>query len=177
MKKLIIIAIIAMIAMIGTTSAVASNIVDEFGVKYDYEQAIAPNTTYICGVTLEGGPTTGDIQYVILPYNPVLTINQLKTTATLDGNDPFTELGVFEVNMTGPATIGNIYTVTVETYLITENEEAQPTSTLIAISEVDLEYEATGTQRFTPIPEFPTIALPVAAILGLAFFMQRRKEE
>jgi hypothetical protein len=27
------------------------------------------------------------------------------------------------------------------------------------------------------IPEFPTIALPVAAILGLAFFMQRRKDE
>ena len=27
------------------------------------------------------------------------------------------------------------------------------------------------------IPEFPTVALPVAAILGLAFFMQRRKEE
>ncbi|AFV22866.1 hypothetical protein Mpsy_0657 [Methanolobus psychrophilus R15] len=26
------------------------------------------------------------------------------------------------------------------------------------------------------IPEFPTLALPVAAILGLAFFMQRRKE-
>lgn len=26
------------------------------------------------------------------------------------------------------------------------------------------------------IPEFPTIALPVVAILGLAFFMQRRKE-
>jgi hypothetical protein len=26
------------------------------------------------------------------------------------------------------------------------------------------------------IPEFPTIALPVAAIIGLAFFMQRRKE-
>ena len=27
------------------------------------------------------------------------------------------------------------------------------------------------------VPEFPTIALPVAAILGLAFFFQRRKEE
>ncbi|WP_242492487.1 PEF-CTERM sorting domain-containing protein [Methanolobus psychrotolerans] len=26
------------------------------------------------------------------------------------------------------------------------------------------------------IPEFPTIALPIAAILGLAFFFQRRKE-
>jgi hypothetical protein len=29
----------------------------------------------------------------------------------------------------------------------------------------------------TAIPEFPTVALPIAAILGLAFFMQRRKEE
>lgn len=28
----------------------------------------------------------------------------------------------------------------------------------------------------TEIPEFPTIALPVAAILGLAFIFQRRKE-
>ncbi|WP_369076076.1 PEF-CTERM sorting domain-containing protein [Methanolobus sediminis] len=26
------------------------------------------------------------------------------------------------------------------------------------------------------IPEFPTIAIPVAAIIGLAFFMQRRKD-
>jgi hypothetical protein len=31
--------------------------------------------------------------------------------------------------------------------------------------------------KITSIPEFPTIALPVAAIIGLAFFMQRRKEE
>ena len=29
----------------------------------------------------------------------------------------------------------------------------------------------------TAIPEFPTIALPVAAILGLAFIFQRRREE
>jgi hypothetical protein len=28
----------------------------------------------------------------------------------------------------------------------------------------------------TNIPEFPTIALPIAAIIGLAFIMQRRKE-
>ena len=26
------------------------------------------------------------------------------------------------------------------------------------------------------IPEFPTVALPIASILGLAFFFQRRKE-
>ncbi|MHC1576048.1 MAG: PEF-CTERM sorting domain-containing protein, partial [Methanosarcinaceae archaeon] len=27
------------------------------------------------------------------------------------------------------------------------------------------------------IPEFPTVALPIAAILGLAFFFQRRRNE
>ncbi|WP_406662404.1 PEF-CTERM sorting domain-containing protein [Methanolobus sp. ZRKC3] len=36
----------------------------------------------------------------------------------------------------------------------------------------DLEYDT----ECNEIPEFPTIALPVAAILGLAFFFQRRKE-
>ena len=34
-----------------------------------------------------------------------------------------------------------------------------------------------ATSDTTAVPEFPTIALPVAAILGLAFFFQRRREE
>ncbi|WP_321430949.1 PEF-CTERM sorting domain-containing protein [uncultured Methanolobus sp.] len=34
-----------------------------------------------------------------------------------------------------------------------------------------------STSDVTAVPEFPTIALPVAAILGIAFFMQRRKDE
>jgi hypothetical protein len=33
-----------------------------------------------------------------------------------------------------------------------------------------------GDGGFNEIPEFPTVALPIAAILGLAFFFQRRKE-
>ncbi|MDG6242952.1 MAG: PEF-CTERM sorting domain-containing protein [Methanolobus sp.] len=33
-----------------------------------------------------------------------------------------------------------------------------------------------GNGGIEEIPEFPTIALPIAAILGLAFFFQRRKE-
>ena len=32
-------------------------------------------------------------------------------------------------------------------------------------------------QGFEAIPEFPTVALPIAAILGLAFFFQRRRNE
>ncbi len=34
----------------------------------------------------------------------------------------------------------------------------------------------TGGPGEVPIPEFPTVALPIAAILGLAFLFQRRKE-
>ncbi|MDP2217545.1 MAG: PEF-CTERM sorting domain-containing protein [Methanolobus sp.] len=33
-----------------------------------------------------------------------------------------------------------------------------------------------GGSGINEIPEFPTVALPIAAILGLAFFFQRRKE-
>ena len=43
----------------------------------------------------------------------------------------------------------------------------------------DLSVGATAllTVPLTAIPEFPTIALPIAAILGLAFIFQRRRDE
>ncbi|MDI3487126.1 MAG: hypothetical protein PWQ50_2346 [Methanolobus sp.] len=40
----------------------------------------------------------------------------------------------------------------------------------------ELEFQ-TASRTIEAIPEFPTIALPVAAIIGLAFFIQRRKQE
>jgi uncharacterized membrane protein len=53
-------------------------------------------------------------------------------------------------------------------YVLTfENANGINTQALRALVQVNV----------TAIPEFPTIALPIAAILGLAFFMQRRKEE
>jgi hypothetical protein len=36
---------------------------------------------------------------------------------------------------------------------------------------------ATASRRITAVPEFPTVALPVAAILGLVFIFGRKKEE
>ena len=36
---------------------------------------------------------------------------------------------------------------------------------------------ASATTYVTGVPEFPSIALPIAAILGLAFIFQRRKDE
>lgn len=40
----------------------------------------------------------------------------------------------------------------------------------------DVVIQLTG-NGLTAIPEFPTVALPIAAILGLAFIFQRRKDE
>ena len=37
--------------------------------------------------------------------------------------------------------------------------------------------KGSATTDVIPVPEFPTLALPVAAILGLAFIFQRRREE
>ena len=38
-------------------------------------------------------------------------------------------------------------------------------------------HQVTTSTDIIPVPEFPTIALPVAAILGMAFIFQRRREE
>lgn len=52
--------------------------------------------------------------------------------------------------------------------------EAPETSNNAAISHITFCFGDDG--NVNVIPEFPTLALPVAAILGLAFLFQRRKE-
>lgn len=44
------------------------------------------------------------------------------------------------------------------------------------IADTTASQSASASTTSTSIPEFPTIALPIAAILGLAFYFQRRKE-
>lgn len=41
---------------------------------------------------------------------------------------------------------------------------------------IKLSHYCPGGGNTTEVPEFPTIAVPIAAIIGLAFIMQRRKE-
>jgi len=166
MKKLIILAIVAMLALVGPASATGSNILDEFGNALPFVVEIVPGSTTTYSHSIGAGlPEAGtEITYVITSSSPDLTVNQLKTTAILDGNDPFVDLEVFELTLSPSAVVGTTYTVTVSTYVNGE----------VLTSE---DFLASATQRFEAIPEFPTVALPVAAILGLAFFMQRRKEE
>ena len=67
------------------------------------------------------------------------------------------------------------------TYTVNVTNNAAPNGNYklrIIVDEDSTEFnEGSITVNLTAIPEFPTIALPIAAILGLAFIFQRRKEE
>lgn len=165
MKRILIVAIIALVAITGTANATGSNILDETGNALPFVVELVPSSTTTYGLSIGNGlPEAGtEITYVITSSNPAdLTINQLKAGAVLDGTDPFIDLEVFELTLSPSAT--GEYKVTVDTY-----EDG------VLLSSDD--FLASATQRFEAIPEFPTVALPVAAILGLAFLFQRRKEE
>ncbi|WP_235856162.1 PEF-CTERM sorting domain-containing protein [Methanolobus halotolerans] len=56
----------------------------------------------------------------------------------------------------------------------TSGEGETPNSA--AISHITFCFNDDGNGQQQEIPEFPTVALPIAAILGLAFMFQRRKE-
>lgn len=49
--------------------------------------------------------------------------------------------------------------------------------TVVGADSKECDIELKAVQRITTIPEFPTVALPVAAILGLVFIFGRKKEE
>ncbi|WP_342306051.1 PEF-CTERM sorting domain-containing protein [Methanolobus sp. ZRKC5] len=56
-----------------------------------------------------------------------------------------------------------------------EYQSVSPTVFLLNEIPVNSELTATIEECEQEIPEFPTVALPMMAIIGLAFFIQRRK--
>lgn len=80
-----------------------------------------------------------------------------KTSFTLpDGGSPYDDSGVVQVTLTNTNLPNGAYC----------KVSIGDTSTIIAA----------GTTYVQQVPEFPTVALPVAAILGLVFIFGRRKE-
>jgi hypothetical protein len=169
MKKILIMFLVAIIAMAGTASAYDAFIWNEAGtgpapqpltikpgesvtVSYRAENiasgAVGQALPYdYTVVALGGGAQVSDI-VVTLPA-------AFTPTATDD-----TDVGVINVALDPAALNGAQYRVTIKA----------------GDEEVDIDF-GSASRNIESIPEFPTIALPIAAILGLAFFMQRRKEE
>lgn len=80
------------------------------------------------------------------------------------GNSSYMDTEAITISVKETAPVGALYTV--------EIGAGNPDDMSSAITEFQ-----TVSKSIESIPEFPTVALPIAAILGLAFFMQRRKEE
>jgi hypothetical protein len=111
-----------------------------------------------------------DITVTILNSNPGVTISELNILSLYKEE--------ITLNASGTCAMGHSFEG--EMTLIGDGENYYTTN---AVGTIDGEVPVIGSftatiGQCTPeqIPEFPTIALPVIAILGLAFIMQRRKD-
>ncbi|WP_292465012.1 PEF-CTERM sorting domain-containing protein [Methanolobus sp.] len=169
MKKIISLLFIAIIAMAGTAYAYDANIWNAAGTAavtnpivlqpgqtqiFSYHGAnfAAPNQVMPYSYNVQALPGTGAD-----PSDMTVVISKANFEPGIE--DPYTDVGVISISLSEDAPATGKWRVTV-----TAGED---TNTL----------DVGSAARNFEIPEFPTIALPVAAILGLAFFMQRRKEE
>ena len=179
MRKILLIAI-AMIAMIGITAAnpldgdfyneagdapapnpviLKPGVLQTYSFHADKIVAGANDTdltyNYEVGV-VSGSGVAGDIT-VTLPtdFHPVTYV-----PIPAEGFS-YTDIGAITILMDANAPVDTTYQVRVYA------------GSYSGVTEVDSGHAA----RNFAVPEFPTIALPIAAILGLAFIFQRRREE
>lgn len=122
----------------------------------------AAATSYVAGtIYLADGTTT-------VPYASVTAYNDSGLTA-VEGTDTANGVGNYVVQLTTLTAGNTVYVKAVSgTNTGTASGVLNDYSNLINFDLAIVDVE---------IPEFPTIALPVAAILGLAFIFQRRREE
>jgi hypothetical protein len=170
MKKLIMIAIIAMIAMAGTASALDVEIVNSAGVAVTDPIIMQPGESRTFSAehsdynSVAGKEHAYDLTLYALSGDAQIshvtaTLNKASVTLLADGST-FTDEDVFTLELAADAP------ATGRWQIVLTAGEAGTAGLQLGTASRDL-----------MIPEFPTIALPVAAILGLAFFFQRRKEE
>jgi hypothetical protein len=183
MKRIVVVAMLTIIALAGIASAT----VQETPLKVDVN---VYNNEVICYEIVS-----------VTPYEPTSVDYTIKFTSSLIETDELVgSIAGHAYASSGTALIGeatsSIYD-SVEGEYTTKwnfclkdgpddsNDESQVGTEYVIVYNVYFPAGSTSGQTIvdtthtfaTAVPEFPTIALPVAAILGLAFFIQRRKQE
>ena len=184
MKKILLIAL-AMIAMIGQAAADQVNMYDTGTSNAVTTISVVPGGTavekdLVVSAFLQDGTTTPvahSLSHQIAMVNPIAgqTVNDI----VIEYRE-LTPLGLWGLESYGWTQV----------LPVDGSEKLGIRFSAISTAPVDAEYQieiadsATGNAYAArliidtiTVPEFPTIALPVAAILGLAFIFQRRKEE
>lgn len=148
----------------GTAAAAGSQILDVNGNELPNPMQLQVGETINLSLYVENLPTTTtNVTYEVEPsiyFDTVL----FRSSAT-GVPQTFTELDIMSFALNNNVTTGGQYQLTVN---------VRDTDTGAVVE--DMTIKATATHEFV-IPEFPTVALPIAAILGIAFFLQRRREE
>jgi len=168
MKRILIATLVVLMALTGTVAAYDANIWNAAGTAaVDNPIVIHPGETLTFSYT--GANFAADNQ--VLPYytdvqavsggaaDSDMTVVVSKVNFEPGTADPATDVAVIQVTLDANAPVTGQWRVTV------------------GAGEDVTSLDVGSAARNFLIPEFPTVALPVAAILGLAFFMQRRKEE
>ena len=203
MKRIVLIMLIA-VSMIITAGAASANTLN-LTVDND-DVAAGPNCEeYNVGVTYEGKimtveilqPTDADAHlksiYLNLASSNAVESIVLQDDTEIDfkyGGPAVPNLGTFNMNLTlgkpiegGPMTKTKVVIIEfTNDIMFTPNAKGFSAAAHIG----GLGENGEGSKKLgdgvcggggiEEIPEFPTVALPIAAILGLAFFFQRRKE-
>ncbi|TGC11607.1 hypothetical protein CUN85_01410 [Methanolobus halotolerans] len=158
--------------MMGTASAsYGADLADSDGVILPVTVTQMVGTPVDYSIILED--FTGEtVYYVAVPFDAGLEMEILKQGTVVNSNS-FVDYDMVRVTIEAGAEQGQTFSGRVDVYKEdpTQNPEA------VAVLQVPFVW-ASASQNFNAqIPEFPTVALPIAAILGLAFIFQRRKEE
>jgi hypothetical protein len=189
MKKILIVSFVVLVALmgtIGTASAYGLNFVNDNG---DY--LTASDKTLQVGVPATFSFELQDnsngvfkdkyIYYEIVDdeTSDGITIEFLKDQPhfipSFNGN-VYVDEDAVQVTIEHGAVQGQVFDAAIKVYTVENGIIAVVTNE--EGGELIGKFRATATEDFNAqIPEFPTIALPIAAILGLAFLIQRRKEE
>ncbi|SFM84002.1 PEF-CTERM sorting domain-containing protein [Methanolobus profundi] len=166
MKKLVLVAIVAMIALVGTASAnYGADLADSSGVILPLTVSQVVGTPVDYSIILSD--FTGETVYYTIGFNDTGLDVQILKQGTYVNAASFTDYDIVRVTIEPGAQQGDQFSARIDVW------KDDPSQVIRSVT-----FWASASQNFNAqIPEFPTIALPVAAILGLAFFMQRRKEE
>jgi hypothetical protein len=167
MKRLILLSVIVMIAMIGSASA---GVYSSQLKAYDGSEvgsSIVVGEPINLSIYLSGF----DGKNVSYAVNDAYSSSEINVTIHrpsiyIDKNE-YTDYDALSILIPEGTKIQHGQTFTV--YIDVLRDGTQTNQIVINACSTSAEFES--------IPEFPTIVLPIAAILGLAFFMQRRKEE
>ncbi|WP_340819423.1 PEF-CTERM sorting domain-containing protein [Methanolobus sp. WCC4] len=109
--------------------------------------------------------------------------NEYTRSIVTDGNlititayyDPDEE-EFYSFDWTSTCPLGVVLVKAGNCYNIYDYDEATSGTGLIAVSGIGISHTTFGWYTCGGIPEFPSIAFPIAAIIGLAFIFQRKKE-